>query len=168
MLFSQGVFLHFLLTNILSFILFIKTWYAYNYSTFSLWFIRWVHFFTTIFLSLYMVLYNRVYDIVYLSFVVILNILWIVFKNECYLSYVEKKFIDTTYVLGSQPYEHPFISSVCGPDYLATFKTFLVVSTYSNLIVVMNRTFFSKSLVLQGCFSLYGLYLIQRRLQIKE
>jgi len=51
----------------------------------------------------YIFISNPLYDIYYSGFILFQTIHWIILKNECIISYIEKKMIDPNYVLGKNP-----------------------------------------------------------------
>lgn len=48
-------------------------------------------------------------DMVFIAIMCAIYLHWMLFKNECILSYWEKKEIDSSYRLGECPYLHPFV-----------------------------------------------------------
>lgn len=66
------------------------------------------HILNEIFLSTYVFFFNKKYDIYYVIYIQIIILHWICLKNECILSYLEKKLINKNYILGSRPYDHPY------------------------------------------------------------
>lgn len=85
-------------------------------------------------LSIYILIFPKKYDIYYSIYLALIFLHWNLLKNECLLSYIEKKLIDKKYVLGSNPYFHPyrkyFSSYMC---YLVDFLRFL------NMVIVFIR-----------------------------
>lgn len=65
--------------------------------------IQLIHFFIDAFCMSYVFLFNPIYDIYYSCFVLFQTIHWGVLKNECIVSYIEKKIIYPDYELGDKP-----------------------------------------------------------------
>jgi hypothetical protein len=65
--------------------------------------IQLVHFFIDAFCMFYIFLFNPIYDIYYSSFILLQTIHWGLLKNECVVSYFEKKIIKPNYELGDKP-----------------------------------------------------------------
>ena len=58
------------------------------------------HIFIDVFLMSYIFIFTPIYDIYYCSFVLLQTIHWGLLKNECIISYTEKKIINSDYQLG--------------------------------------------------------------------
>jgi hypothetical protein len=65
--------------------------------------IQLVHFFIDAFCMFYVFIFNPIYDIYYSSFIFSQTIHWGLLKNECIVSYIEKKLMDPNYTLGDKP-----------------------------------------------------------------
>ena len=72
-------------------------------STLLLYFVQFMHLIIDIFCMFYIFLFDPLYDIYFCGFILFQTIHWIVLKNECIVSYIEKKLIDKSYVLGDDP-----------------------------------------------------------------
>jgi len=70
------------------------------------------HIINEILLSFYILIFPHKYDIYYMIYLLIISIHWMFFKNECILSYIEKKSLDFKYKLGDNPYYHPFQDNI--------------------------------------------------------
>lgn len=73
---------------------------------YHIYFIRYLHYLVELFIATYIFIFPKKFDLYYSIFNFILCFHWIIFKNECILSYLEKKFINPNYVLGSHPKKH--------------------------------------------------------------
>jgi len=62
-----------------------------------------IHLFIDFFCMSYIYIFNPIYDIYFCGFILLQTIHWAVLKNECIVSYLEKKLIDPNYELGSNP-----------------------------------------------------------------
>lgn len=78
----------------------------------SLFIVRWIHTLVVLFNLCYIFVFNKKYDIIYICFLSITIMHWFFLKNECVLSYIEKKIIDKNYKLGSDLYSHPFTDKI--------------------------------------------------------
>jgi len=61
------------------------------------------HFFIDAICMFYVFLFNPIYDIYYTGFILCQTIHWGLLKNECIVSYIEKKLINPNYKLGDKP-----------------------------------------------------------------
>ena len=79
--------------------------------------IQYFHLFIDIIQPLYLILFfnNKKYDIYFLGFISTIILHWTLLKNECILSYLEKKIMDKNYKYGDRPYEHPYRKII--PDF---------------------------------------------------
>jgi amino acid permease len=64
---------------------------------------------------------------------------WLIFRNECILSVIEKKLENSKYILGTDPYKHIY-RDVC-PKYIFVITSILL---FVNLFVVLYRSSDSK------------------------
>lgn len=62
--------------------------------------IPYIHVLMSFIVSLYFIYSNSAYDIYYILYFCLVNISWVVFYNECILSYIYKKLDDHTYKIG--------------------------------------------------------------------
>ena len=106
-------------------------------------FIKLIHLLNEIFLSTYIFIFPKKYDIYYVIYVLLIKIHWILLKNECILSYIEKRLKNKDYVLGSKPYEHPFHSLL--PK---NFKYIFRLLKFINLLVIFIRNIKNKYIVI--------------------
>ena len=68
-----------------------------------------LHYLNDFFLGFYIFIFRtNKYDIYYSVYFLLMVLHWIIFKNECILSYFEKKIIDKDYKLGDKPYYLPY------------------------------------------------------------
>lgn len=105
---------------------------------FSLWLVRWTHFFTLTLSLLYPLLFPRSFDAIYMIAVIAMIISWYTFKGECILSYAEKKILDPSYEMGSQVDVHPYID-LLAHDYKDGTWVFLGLMMMTVFIFVSTR-----------------------------
>jgi hypothetical protein len=94
------------------------------------------------------------YDLYFSIYLFLIFLHWLLLKNECILSYLEKKTIDKNYVLGSKPFEHPYKDWI--PIQLNIFTNILKI--YNIVVVILRNTknyFINISLLI---FLLYMIY----------
>jgi hypothetical protein len=65
--------------------------------------IQFLHFLIDAFVMSYVFIFNPMYDIYFVTFVLLQTMHWGALKNECFISYIEKKMISPNYELGSKP-----------------------------------------------------------------
>ena len=69
------------------------------------------HLLNEIFISTYIFWFRTPkYDLYFSIYLFLISIHWYLFKNECVISYMEKKIMDSSYKMGQEPYYHPFQS----------------------------------------------------------
>jgi tetrahydromethanopterin S-methyltransferase subunit D len=106
----------------------------------------WAHIAFSVFIALYPVITwpiryatRDILDCAYLSLIAIIFGHWMIFRNECIVSYFEKKQIDPMYKLGECPYVNPF-TYVMASATSRYVKTFIVsVLPIINVIIVVYR-----------------------------
>jgi hypothetical protein len=94
-----------------------------------------IHLFIDFFCVSYIYIFNPIYDIYFCGFILLQTLHWAVLKNECIVSYIEKKLIDSNYELGSNPKWIPHYD-VFYNEFMKTAKAFLIIS---GLLYVMFR-----------------------------
>ena len=72
--------------------------------------LQFIHVSIDAFFCLYIFLFNPIYDLYFVLFVLFQTIHWGFLRNECSITYLEKKLIDPDYVLGSNPTYLPHVS----------------------------------------------------------
>jgi hypothetical protein len=101
---------------------------------FHLYIVIWLHYLIEIFYTTYIFIFPKKFDIYFSLFIFIICLHWIIFKNECILSYIEKKIIDPNYILGSTPNNHIHI------NLLHPFIYFLFsIIIFINILYVLYR-----------------------------
>lgn len=97
--------------------------------------IQLIHLFIDFFCMFYIFIFNPIFDIYFCSFIFFQTIHWIALKNECIVSYIEKKLINHEYVLGENPKWIPHYDAF----YTETLKTFKALLIIGGLLYVMFR-----------------------------
>ncbi len=105
-------------------------------------FVKSFHLFNTIILSIYIFLFPKKYDIIYVSYICIIILQWIIFKNECLTSYLEKKSYNNGYTLGTLPHDHPYKE-----DINSTFYKFICILIGFNIFLVLYRSSDNKYII---------------------
>jgi hypothetical protein len=96
--------------------------------------VKLIHFVNDFFLASYIFFFkNNKYDIYYSLYFFIIQIHWIFLKNECLLSYFEKKIKNKNYKLGNRPYNLPHRENF---KYIFYIMDFL---KYINIFVIIGR-----------------------------
>jgi hypothetical protein len=70
--------------------------------------IAYMHFFNDMFVCLYPYILSPIYDFYFVLFGLLTSLHWIVLKNECIFSYIEKKLLNPNYELGADCYLNPY------------------------------------------------------------
>ncbi len=105
-------------------------------------FIKSFHLFNDLFVALYIFLFPKKYDLIYVIYIFLISLHWVIFKNECIISYFEKKSLNKNYVLGSLPYELPH-----NKDITNSFHFYINTLKFFNIFMVIYRSFDNKSIV---------------------
>jgi hypothetical protein len=85
-----------------------------------------IHLFIDFFCVSYIYIFNPIYDIYFCGFILLQTLHWAALKNECIVSYIEKKLIDNNYVLGSNPKWIPHYDAFYN-DYMKTLKAIFIL-----------------------------------------
>jgi hypothetical protein len=98
--------------------------------------VKFIHFLVDVFTCSYIFIFNPIYDIYYAFWVFIQTLHWIALKNECILTYIEKKMIDPKYELGSNikylPHNEHYHNELS-----LTVKAIIILST---LLIITYRS----------------------------
>ena len=104
----------------------------------SLKILNWFHFFIDVFILSYLFIFSVYYDFYLIIFIFFQALHWLILKNECIISYTEKKLINQNYKLGYNisyiPHENEFYFN---SDILIFIKTLLMIII---LIFIYERT----------------------------
>jgi hypothetical protein len=135
--FLKSAFIIGLLSVIVTSASFFKTRNNLNAPLFA---IRWVHSAIMFFNLFYIFLFDKKYDLIYLILFNFIIVHWIFFKNECALSYLEKKILDKNYKLGNEIFSHPFTDILF--DHKVMYVVFMIqLATY----VYVSYRFFKRT-----------------------
>lgn len=95
-----------------------------------------LHILLLTFAPLFPVFFGKGLDFIYIYFFLLLYLHWTLLNGECIVSLLVKKYLDPTYVTGSNPFLIPDISSLVSPA-LLTFllPAFALLVLISNFIV---------------------------------
>jgi hypothetical protein len=113
--------------------------------------VKFMHFLIDIFLCAYIFIFSLIYDVYYAGFIFFQTLHWIALKNECIVTYIEKKLIDPDYELGSNidylPHNETYHN-----DITLLIKAILILST------LMIITYRSKG-ILPKVFAIIAIFL---------
>jgi hypothetical protein len=99
--------------------------------------IQLIHFFIDAFCMSYVFLFTPAYDIYYSCFILLQTLHWGALKNECIVSYVEKKMIYPDYELGDKPKWIPHYK-IYHNKFTLALKAMLILGTLG-FIIFRNR-----------------------------
>ena len=91
------------------------------------------HFFVDCFNMSYVFLFNPIFDIYFVIWLLLQTIHWGVLKNECIVSYIEKKLLNPNYELGSKPRWIPHYK-IYYNKFTITLKSILILGGLSYII----------------------------------
>lgn len=101
-----------------------------------------VHMLFEWFLCVYVFLLPKQFDIFYALYICLLIVLKFIFRYECIINFMDKKLVDPSYELGSDPKDIPFKRELYDNNsYLILFINFLIVLNLIILIVRNNSVF---------------------------
>lgn len=105
--------------------------------TFSILFVRFLHYFATFFFCFYYFIFNTQYDFYYLCLYTFLIIHWII-TNDCILSNWEMSYYSEDQKLGDSPLLHPHFRVFVGDytDYIILFQAIFMTISF---VLVINR-----------------------------
>lgn len=104
-------------------------------------FICYIHVFSSLVLSLYFLWRTEFFDKFYILYFLLLNLSWIVLKDECFISYIFKKTQNSEYKLGDSPDDTQEYESVLGPVWGKIFVNFLRVMYILNIsYIIYNKS----------------------------
>jgi hypothetical protein len=111
-------------------------------------FFQFIHILNELFISFYIFIFywTKKYDIYFCIYHLIIIIHWLLLKNECILSYLEKKTRDKNYKLGDNPFEHPFYNLL--PKYSLNILVFFKLL---NILVIFYRNLDNKYIISLIC-----------------
>lgn len=89
-----------------------------------------IHLFIDFFCMFYIFIFNPIFDIYFCGFIFFQTIHWIALKNECIVSYIEKKIINPGYVLGENTKWIPHYDAFYN-ETLKTLKALLIIGGLS-------------------------------------
>jgi len=97
-----------------------------------------IHWMIVLFISFYVfVRKSKTYDLLYFFVISSIIISWDLL-GECLLSYWEKKSLDDTYILKSNPYHNPFLKTIFPEKLVGFLKTLGLLLYLYNIFVMMS------------------------------
>jgi hypothetical protein len=90
--------------------------------------IQLVHLLIDLLCMFYLFLFSALYDIYFCSFILLQTAHWMLLKNECIISYFEKKIINPQYQLGSTPRWIPHYDAFYN-SYTKMLKAFFIIGS---------------------------------------
>lgn len=98
-----------------------------------------LHVFIDVFLMFYIFIFKSAFDIYYCTFVLLQTLHWGLLKNECIITYTEKKLIDSDYQLGDNIKWHPHEQQYHFNQYIVLLKSILIIGTLLFIIFRNNN-----------------------------
>jgi hypothetical protein len=96
--------------------------------------IQLIHFLIDSFNMSYIFIFSAIYDIYFVSWILLQTIHWGLLKNECIVSYIEKKLINPQYTLGENPKWIPHYD-VYYNKFTITLKSILILGGLLFIII---------------------------------
>lgn len=122
----------------------------------QLFLLKLIHNINDFFIILYVFIFRtNKYDLYFSIYLFVIVLHRLLLKNECILSYLEKKIIDKDYVLGSKPFKHPYRKLV--PIQLVIISDILKI--YNICYVILRNTknyFITISLLIVLLYIIYN------------
>ena len=100
-------------------------------------------------------------DYIYIISFVSISLSWLLLKDECLISYIDKKYSNPNYILGSEPYNVNDIIDLFPSKQF--YNIFYIVNHFfrlSSIIIVNNRLGKASWLIVGPMLLLYSLYVI--------
>lgn len=119
-------------------------------------FIQFVHFLIDSFNMSYIFIFSAVYDIYFVTWIFLQTVHWGLLKNECIVSYIEKKIINPNYELGENPKWIPHYD-IYYNKYTITLKSILIIGT---LVFIFIRCKSTNTRIICGMAIVLWLYLV--------
>ena len=94
----------------------------------------------------YLFIFPQKYDIYFAGFILLIILQWCCSKNECLLSYYEKKWLNPSYVFASKPKDLPHYKTFHNSTTIFIVHSFILL----NLLVIIYR---SKTILVKGIAS---------------
>ena len=130
---------------------------------FQLVLLKFIHILNEIFMMTYVFIFRtNKYDLYFSIYLFLIFLHWLLLKNECILSYLEKKTINKDYILGSKPFEHPYRDMI--PIQLTIITN--IIKIYNIIIVILRNTknyFIIISLLIFLLYMIYN-YLVKYKI----
>lgn len=110
---------------------------------------------------------NSLYDYLFISLLIVMQLIWILFKGECVFSYIYKKYNDNDYKCGSTP-AHDDIKDIFGSSYendtleffSNTVTLILSIAICFSVIIVAFRNFsYNPYIIIFSCIFVRFFYL---------
>jgi len=101
-----------------------------------------VHSAWTVFIALYAFLVSRQYDVYYMAYVLLLVTSWLLFKDECIVTYLYKKMLDPTYVMGENGMSLDDAADIFGKTVVENGIAGLMVVMTASIALVSYRSAF--------------------------
>jgi len=118
--------------------------------------IQFIHFLIDSFNMTYIFIFSAVYDIYFVIWIFLQTVHWGLLKNECIVSYIEKKMIDPNYELGENPKWIPHYD-IYYNKYTITLKSILIIGT---LLFIFIRSKSINTRIICGMAIVLWLYLV--------
>jgi hypothetical protein len=96
-----------------------------------------LHIISSFILSLYFLWRTTTFDHIYIMYLLLLNLSWILFKDECFVSYIFKKGKDNNYELGDSPQDIKDYETILGKEKTYIFVYFLRIMTILNVSYII-------------------------------
>ena len=96
----------------------------------------------TVFIAIYAFVLPSKYDFVYMIYVLLLVISWLLFKDECVVTYIYRKMMDPSYTLGESAMSLDDASDIFGKSVVEVVIAGLMVVMTASLVVVSLRSGF--------------------------
>lgn len=119
--------------------------------------IQLIHYFIDSFNMTYIVLFNPMYDIYYMIWLLLEISHWLLLKNECIISYIEKKLINNSYELGSNPRWTPYYSEYYN-KWLIMLKSVILISTIIYILIRNKSKKIKMICIIVGVLWLYSTF----------
>lgn len=101
-----------------------------------------VHSAWTVFIAFYAFLVPRQYDVYYMAYVLLLVMSWLLFKDECIVTYLYKKMMDPNYTMGENGMSLDDAADIFGKTLVENGIAGLMVFMTASIALVSYRSAF--------------------------
>lgn len=122
--------------------------------------LQFIHTLLDVFYCVYLFVFSSEYDFYFALFIFIVAVQWVFNKNECSFSYLEKKWLDPSYVFGSDPKKIPHYETFHTPMTVSITHYMHVINMF--IIIWRTDSWLTRIVALLGvAIGYYQMYIVK-------